>query len=57
MKDKLWFLVRVSRKVPNTRRTLSLGSNFFTGPKIKPKKCASSNRHNTVTEVGIIKDS
>ena len=33
MNDKWWFLVRVSGKVPNTRRTLSLGSNFFTGLK------------------------
>ena len=44
MNDKLWFLVRVFGKVPNTRHTLSLASNFCTGLKIKPKKGASSNR-------------
>ena len=33
MNDKWWFLVRVFRKVPNTRCTQSLASNFFNGLK------------------------
>ena len=31
MNDKWWFLVWVSEQVSNTRRTLRLASNFFTG--------------------------
>ena len=42
MNDKWWFLVRVSGKAPDTRRTLSLASSFFTGFKNKAKKGASS---------------
>ena len=38
MNDKLWFLVRVSGKVSNTRRTLSIASRFFTGFKTEAWK-------------------